>query len=671
MAGPGGPATLDLRDERARDPALVGSKAAALAVATHLGLPVLPGFAITTGAGRIEQDEVRAAWRALSRGGERPLVVRSSSTIEDDLESSMAGRFLSVVGVLGWDAFVEAAGRVRDSAGRTEDVEPMAVLVQPLLDAAIGGVLFGLDPVTGDRRHLVVEAVEGGPERLVSGVATASRTVLTRRGRRVETVGDTAPRLRRAERRRLARLARSAAEAFGAPQDVEWAFDRSGRAWLFQSRPITAVGAVVDAAGPILGPGPIAETFPAPLRRLEEELWLEPLRAGLATALELVGSVPRRRIEASPVLLTVGGWAAADLELLGGLPRRRSPWHLLNPLPPLRHLGAAWRIGRLRRDLPERSHQLIDETDRRLGDVARLGALSDAQLRWVLSRVRRELLAVHAHEVLAGMLLREPEGPTAAELALARLAVGRSAALTDAAIVARWPVVLTLVPPHLGPLRLPPLPGDEPTGTFELGCLSLRDALRLRSRWLQELAGRAAFALGQRLCEAGRLERADHVAHLSLQELTAIVDGGPWPDDLAQRVRAKAGAPLPTAFRRSASGEPVPVRAPGRLGTAGIGAAEGRAVGRVHQLSEGPPHEGEILVVRVLDPSLAVSLPTIEGLVSETGSTLSHLAILAREVHVPTVVGIPQALERFPPGALVLVDGATGEVSLVGSEAEP
>ena len=56
----------------------------------------------------------------------------------------------------------------------------MAVLVQPQLDAECGGVLFGLDPVDGDRRHLVVEAVAGTPDALVSGAATAVHCLLGR-----------------------------------------------------------------------------------------------------------------------------------------------------------------------------------------------------------------------------------------------------------------------------------------------------------------------------------------------------------------------------------------------------------------------------------------------------------------------------------------------------------
>ncbi|MDQ4024333.1 MAG: PEP-utilizing enzyme, partial [Actinomycetota bacterium] len=75
--------------------------------------------------------------------------------------------------------------------------------------------------------------------------------------------------------------------------------------------------------------------------------------------------------------------------------------------------------------------------------------------------------------------------------------------------------------------------------------------------------------------------------------------------------------------------------------------------------------EGRVLVVATLDPDLATILPRLAGLVSETGSVLSHLAIMAREYGVPAVVGVPDAVARFPAGARISVDGTTGEVKLV------
>ena len=58
-------------------------------------------------------------------------------------------------------------------------------------------------------------------------------------------------------------------------------------------------------------------------------------------------------------------------------------------------------------------------------------------------------------------------------------------------------------------------------------------------------------------------------------------------------------------------------------------------------------------------------LPELGAVVCETGSVLSHLAILAREYGVPTVVGVHDAVERFPEDTLLVVDGTTGEVLVV------
>ncbi|WP_307826837.1 PEP-utilizing enzyme [Streptomyces pactum] len=78
-----------------------------------------------------------------------------------------------------------------------------------------------------------------------------------------------------------------------------------------------------------------------------------------------------------------------------------------------------------------------------------------------------------------------------------------------------------------------------------------------------------------------------------------------------------------------------------------------------------------MLVVPALDPALAPLLPGLAGLVAETGSVLSHLAVLAREYGVPTAVGVPGAVDRFPPGSELSVDGGTGAVERTDRPAPP
>ena len=662
---------LDLTDPAAADPDEAGAKAANLAQAASAGLPVLPGVVLGTG-GRPDPAAVRDAWVRLSRAGSVPVVVRSSSTVEDAGESSMAGQFRSVLGVCDWEAFQTAVAEVLRSAERGaapgEAPAPMAVLVQPELLPASGGVLFGVDPVTGDRRRMMVEAVPGSPHRLVDGTATAARYVTTRRGRVLEPAD--APLLDPARLRRLARLARRAERVFGRPQDIEWAFDGGGRLWLLQSRPVTATGHQSEARGPVLGPGPVSETFPSPLRPLEVDLWVTPLRTGIVEALRLTGGVSRRRLAGSPVVVVVRGRVAVDLELLGAAPARRSLARALDPRGPARRLVAAWQVGRLRDALPGAAAATIHEVDRHLAAVPSLASLSERELVGLLLRVPDELVPLHAHEVLAGMLLPgDGAAPATGSVALGRLAEGRASGWPDDEIVARTPVVLALTSPRVGPSH--PLPPASPTtapATGRLSGLDWRDALRLRSRWVQEVGSRAATELGERLSADGRLPTPDVVAFLTLGELASVVSGAPSPGAglVADRRAAAEGTPLPPTFRLTARGEVVAIAA-GMPPAGGRAAGGGRGSGTVRH--DATPGGGGVLVVENLSPELAAVLPGLAGLVSETGSTLSHLAILAREFGVPTVVGVPHARQRFPAGTIVVVDGGTGEVSpLTGPE---
>jgi pyruvate,water dikinase len=139
-----------------------------------------------------------------------------------------------------------------------------------------------------------------------------------------------------------------------------------------------------------------------------------------------------------------------------------------------------------------------------------------------------------------------------------------------------------------------------------------------------------------------------------------MADGGAVPDGLGARRASRPSAPLPASFRLTRSGVVIPQGPP--AGGGGTGAGGGRAEGPV-RFEGDRPGPGEILVVRVLSPALAPELPGLAGLVSETGSTLSHLAIVARELGVPTVVAVPGATGRFRPGERIVIDGRTGEVT--------
>ncbi len=678
--------TINLDDPLATAPDRAGAKAANLARAARHGLPVLPGFVIPVPCVSLNErygniGELRAAWTRLSHDGERALVVRSSSTQEDGAVSSMAGRFVSVLDVLGWSAFRRAVDEV---AGSASGPGTMAVLVQPQLDAAAGGVMFGADPVDGRTDRVIVSAVPGGPQALVGGEVDGTRYCLTRRGRLVGVERDDGPTgeqgpLTSLQLRALARLAARAASVFGGPQDVEFAFDHEGRLWLLQSRPVTALAPLPPRRAALLGPGPVAETLPDPLSPLEEDLWLVPLDRGLGEALATAGAVSRRALRRAPTVRAVGGRAAADLRRLGAEPGRRSRLRLLNPVPPARRLRVAWLVGRLRADLPALAARTSAAVDADLAALPRLDAgITDAELSDALRWTRATLTALHGLEALAGSLLTGPDAGdapaiqgSAAAQGLAALARERSLGRDDARIPAAAPAVLALSPPVIGPApQLPPAAGpmgDDQVGDGLVGDTSVgvtpdglppRESLRLRIRWVQELGARLAWTAGRRLAASGALARAELVRALRFEELVTALEGGSLPADLERRPAPPRTAPLPAAFRL-AGDRIVAEAAPPGDGARPAGG--GRGAGPVHSGPDAPP-PGSVLVVRTLAPALAARLPALAGLVAETGSPLSHLAILARELGVPTVVGLRGALDRFPPGTEVLVDGDTGRV---------
>jgi pyruvate,water dikinase len=665
------PGVLQLSDAAASDAELAGSKAAALAVAARAGLPVLPGFVVTTtgpqDAAGLEA-EVRPRWEELSQHGARALVVRSSSPLEDTLDSSMAGRFASVVGVEGWDAFVAATDEVVESAAtvaselhRSTPI-PMAVLVQPLLDPRAGGVLFGVDPTTGRSDRSVVAVVPGGPDALVSGAVTGARYELDEHGHRVGFTQDPDHQvtLSRADLHALHELGAEVARVFGGPQDVEWAIDHDGTLWLLQSRPVTTPPAGVPS-GPVLGPGPVAETFPDPLSRLEQDLWVAPLRRAIRAVFEILGVVRPGVLDRSPLAVVVDGRVAVDLDLFEAAGKSR--WY--HVAARLRAIRTAWRIGRLRTALPAIGIDVVNAADDLLLDVPAPEGLTDRQLVATLARAGDALVALHAHEMLVGLVL-DPEASqlTGASVALRTLALARKEGVPDDEIPARHPEVLALVPPRIGPE--PRLPDGVEVPEWVAGAddraSAVREALRLRVRWMQELEARFAWELGRRLVAHGALDQLDQVRCLDLESLELVVR------DLAVPVRDRLDEcdpsyePLPARFRLSDLGRPVAVldRDPHQ----GTGAGGGRNEGTVFLGEPADAPDGAVLVVTTLDGRIAPVLPRLHGLVAETGSVLAHLAILAREARVPTVVGLAGARTCLPEGATVAVDGATGAVTI-------
>lgn len=117
-----------------------------------------------------------------------------------------------------------------------------------MVEACAAGVAFSADPVSGDRSVAIVSAIVGLADKLVGGEADGDSYRIGSGGETLaaEVIGAT-PVLSEAERGEVAAMARRAAEHFGSPQDIEWAFDRD-KLHMLQSRPITMLGVVKPEA---------------------------------------------------------------------------------------------------------------------------------------------------------------------------------------------------------------------------------------------------------------------------------------------------------------------------------------------------------------------------------------------------------------------------------------
>ncbi len=196
--------------------------------------------------------------------------------------------------------------------------------------------------------------------------------------------------------------------------------------------------------------------------------------------------------------------------------------------------------------------------------------------------------------------------------------------------------------------------------------------------------------VGRKLVDAGRLDAPDDVMFLRYNELRGLIGSAESIDARAfvasRRLERQAAARrhprdwvgtvtpsqlafpylvnwgYPDRFHQTQS-EDV------RLIT-GIGASPGivegiaRVVRTVDEFDE--VRDGDILVCQMTNPAWVVLFTKIAGLVTDTGGTTSHPAVLAREFGIPAVIGTSVATQRIATGDRLRIDGAAGRVEVIG-----
>ncbi len=271
---------------------IVGGKAANLGEMTRTGLPVPPGFCVTTAAyalvaasagitsmlaelatttasdtARLAElasvvrakllaapmptgvaDAIIKAYQTLGDGNAIPVAVRSSATAEDLPFASFAGQQDTYLNIMGIEALLDGVRRCWASLWTDRAVSyrasnnidhrsvRLAVAIQRMIESTVSGVLFTANPLTGKRRQAVIDASPGLAEAVVSGAVNPDHFVInTSTGEIVERhLGD---------KRLLIQ-----AHPDGGTQRIELA-DGRNEACLSneQIRPLASLGAQVEA----------------------------------------------------------------------------------------------------------------------------------------------------------------------------------------------------------------------------------------------------------------------------------------------------------------------------------------------------------------------------------------------------------------------------------------
>ncbi len=224
------------------------------------------------------RTRIAAAYGELANaGGAIRVAVRSSGVSEDGEAASFAGQQETFLNICGVDAvaskvvecwmsfFSPRAIFYRGQKGSLMETA-MAVVVQEMVQAEKSGVMFTVDPIHKNPDHIVIEAVYGLGEGIVSGMITPDHYVIHRKHDSVvrEFIAEklvqiscsdseiaTVERPVPAEKRDTAVLTKNELmslrnlglrleDHFGQPQDVEWC-SRNERFFLLQSRPITTL----------------------------------------------------------------------------------------------------------------------------------------------------------------------------------------------------------------------------------------------------------------------------------------------------------------------------------------------------------------------------------------------------------------------------------------------
>lgn len=186
------------------------------------------------------------------------VAVRSSANIEDGTSSSFAGQFESYLNISSKQELIQAVfkcwasqyGNKVLSYCRNNGISPsdiqMSILIQGQVNADFSGVVFTANPLTGNDKEMVIEAIAGLGEDLVQGVVSPKTYANNWYEEKISIIGNPSDSntngsiVSKQQIETIASTCLAVQKLFGEPLDIEWAIG-SNKFFLLQARPLTSI----------------------------------------------------------------------------------------------------------------------------------------------------------------------------------------------------------------------------------------------------------------------------------------------------------------------------------------------------------------------------------------------------------------------------------------------
>jgi len=229
----------------------VGGKALGLKILKGLDLNV-PDACVIIHPRHDSLDEEKLK-QSLFQLGNGEKAVRSSAVSEDGASASFAGQFESYLNLRTYKEIRESIEKCMNTASadrvlsyasnRKENADlRISVIIQNMVRSKISGVVFSADPVTNRRDKVIIDAVEGFGENLVSGKTDAVHYEIFKSGSNIQRqINKNGNLLSEDLISEILAGTRIAEQHFQKPVDLEWAIDQDNVLHWLQVRPITTL----------------------------------------------------------------------------------------------------------------------------------------------------------------------------------------------------------------------------------------------------------------------------------------------------------------------------------------------------------------------------------------------------------------------------------------------